>query len=168
MKGLIVGLIILATLSLDGLTSFALELCAENERVYIPTMEYAKADKRILLVGMSHIGPKEYFARARQTIDRYIGTNSNVTILTEFLTCQASTRDIVPGTKLHGGDHDAEGGVGQEAVVNPVAGESDDKSDILHGPNSVPGEPALGPIGQSGVFRWNGPRYLGGLFEGSG
>jgi hypothetical protein len=100
LKGLIVGLIILATLSLDGLTSFALELCAENERVYIPTMEYAKADKRILLVGMSHIGPKEYFARARQTIDRYIRTNSNVTILTEFLTCQASTRDVVPGAKL--------------------------------------------------------------------
>jgi hypothetical protein len=63
-------------------------------------MEYAKANKRILLVGMSHVGPKEYFARARRTIDRYIRTDSNLTILTEFLTCQASTRDVVPGTKV--------------------------------------------------------------------
>jgi hypothetical protein len=43
--------------------------------------------------------------------------------------------------------------MGKEAVVDPVAGESGDKRDILHGPISVPGEPALGPIGQSGSFR---------------
>lgn len=100
MKGLVIGLIILSNLYLGCLTSFALELCEENERVYIPTMEYGKANKRILLVGMSHIGAKAYFARAQQTIDRYIHTDSNLVILTEFFTCQAPTRDVVAGTKV--------------------------------------------------------------------
>jgi hypothetical protein len=100
LKGLIVGLVILSNLSMDCMNVFALEFCEEHERIYIPTLEYAKANKRILLVGMSHIGPKAYFPRARQTIDQYIRADSNSTILTEFLTCHASTRDVVPGTKL--------------------------------------------------------------------
>jgi len=45
------------------------------------------------------------------------------------------------------GDHNADGDVGHETVVNPIAGETDDQDDILHGPNSVPYERALGPIG---------------------
>jgi hypothetical protein len=39
--------------------------------------------------------------------------------------------------------------VRQEAVMNPVAGETDYQVDILHRPNSVPDEQALGPIGQA-------------------
>ena len=33
---------------------------------------------------------------------------------------------------FEGGDHDADGDVGQESVMNPVAGETDYQVDILH------------------------------------
>jgi hypothetical protein len=46
------------------------------------------------------------------------------------------------------GDHNADGDVGQKAVMNPVAGEADYQVEVLHGRNSVPHEGALGPIGQ--------------------
>ena len=65
---------------------------------------------------------------------------------------------LVPGHLRHlaaqdafeGGDYHANGDMRQKAVMNPVAGEADYQVDILHRPNSVPRQQALGPIGQDG------------------
>ena len=48
------------------------------------------------------------------------------------------------------GDNHADSDMRQKAVMNPVAGETDYQVDILHRPNSVPRQRALGPIGQDG------------------
>jgi hypothetical protein len=40
--------------------------------------------------------------------------------------------------------------VRQKAVVNPVAGETDDQVDVLHCNRSLTRQPAIGPIGQDG------------------
>ena len=58
--------------------------------------------------------------------------------------------------------------VGDKSVVNPVACKSDDKNQILHGPNSVPYEKALGPIGQAWGLMAKSPRYSQAQFGGLG
>jgi hypothetical protein len=52
--------------------------------------------------------------------------------------------------------------------VNPISCESDDKNQILHGPNSVPYEKALGPIGQGWGLMRKSPKYSQPQFEGLG
>jgi len=51
--------------------------------------------------------------------------------------------------------------------MNPVAGESDDQVNVLHGTHSVPRGPALGPIGQDGGSKRksSGTYAVGNLLE---
>jgi hypothetical protein len=68
---------------------------------------------------------------------------------------------------FQGADCYADCYVGQEAVVNPVAGEADYQVDVLHGTNIVPRGWALGPIGQDPGLRGKSPGtfLVGNLLE---
>lgn len=67
----------------------------------MPVAEFTKGNKRVLFVGMTHTGPKGYYLRTRQVIDKWLRQEDTpATILTEFFTCQTSTLDTVNGSKI--------------------------------------------------------------------
>ena len=72
-------------------------LCKSNNNLYIANTEYVSKDgkKKLLFVGMRHIGPQKYYLDQQDTIKNWIQKDKAI-ILTEFFTCSGDSSMIAP------------------------------------------------------------------------
>lgn len=94
----VLGIMAIAIVSFN---SHAKDVCRDGDTLYMPTIEMVKGDKKVLIVGFFHYGPKSYFDRASTTMKNWIAQGeSPVTILTELYTCRSSVEEIKPGAQV--------------------------------------------------------------------
>ena len=94
-KSTLFGLMLAIGIPASGQTDQPMPLCQQNGAIYAPSVEMAKGNKHILMMGFKHDGPAGYFTRELQAMKGWIDqASTKVTILTELYSCQSDS----PGT----------------------------------------------------------------------
>ena len=109
-------------------------VCTDGNALYTPTVELVKGNKRVLIVGFIHYGPKEYYQNQTQMMNQWVSESSGpVTILTELYTCRSAVAEAKNDSSLNGRELDFlnKNSSGDKNLVQMVLGDRTQTRDCI-------------------------------------